>query len=110
MPHGQHAGAEPDTWRSTRRPAERGERFDAGHLGDPERVAYPRRSARLARSTTEAVPERINGAAVTPSGLPPADPEDGKINPFTQALLQLPQPLCSPVKSFASSWTVTSLR
>lgn len=36
--------------------------------------SYPRRSARLARSTTAAVPERINGAAVTPSGLPPADP------------------------------------
>jgi hypothetical protein len=36
--HGQHAGAEPDTWRSTRRRAEHGERFDAGHLSDPERV------------------------------------------------------------------------
>ena len=35
--------------------------------------SYPRRSARLATSTTAAVPERINGAAVTPSGLPPAD-------------------------------------
>jgi len=35
--------------------------------------SYPRRSARLARSTTAAVPERINGAAVTPSGLLPAD-------------------------------------
>ena len=36
--HGQHAGAEPDTWRSTRRRAEHGERFDAGHLSHPERV------------------------------------------------------------------------
>ena len=35
--------------------------------------SYPRRPARLARSTTAAAPERINGAAVTPSGLPPAD-------------------------------------
>ncbi len=42
--------------------------------------SYPRRPARLAKSTTAAVPERINGAAVTPSGLPPADaagPTDG---------------------------------
>ena len=35
--------------------------------------SYPRRPPRLAKSTTAAVPERINGAAVTPSGLPPAD-------------------------------------
>jgi hypothetical protein len=35
--------------------------------------SYQRRPARLAKSTTAAVPERINGAAVTPSGLPPAD-------------------------------------
>ena len=35
--------------------------------------SYPRRSARSARSTTAAGPERINGAPVTPSGLPPAD-------------------------------------
>ena len=31
-------GAEPDTRRSARRRAEHGERFDAGHLSDPERV------------------------------------------------------------------------
>src|SRR5580692_1977632 len=33
---------------------------------------YPRRSARLARSRTAAGPERMNGAAVTPSEPPPA--------------------------------------
>jgi hypothetical protein len=36
--HGKHAGAEPDTWRSTRGRAEHGERFDSGYLSDPERV------------------------------------------------------------------------